>query len=237
MRSVSSAEAFARASSALVSEHDLTDILATLLADAVGSMNAQAGGILLVLEDSRMELLAATSHAAQALELFQLQEESGPCIDAVRSAQVVSVTGAEAIADRWSEVGAAILAAGHTAVRAYPMHWRGTVVGAMNIFFDHDPQDDTDQLHATGQAFADIATLVIVTPDTLSPESLQERTRAALTGRTIVERAKGVIAYREDINVETAYQRLRDLAREHGITLTAICERVLAAASQGRSEY
>ena len=232
MKPASSVEALARATSALVSEHDVTDVLASLLTDALGALRASAGGVLLSLDDGRMELLAASSHRTRELELFQVQEESGPCVDAVRSGQAVSVSGADELVRRWPEVGEAILAAGHTSVHAYPMHWHGTVLGAMNMFSDGDAGAAPDDQAVMGQAFADIATLVIVHPE-LSVEVVHERTRAALAGRTVVEQAKGVVAYRDGMSVEEAYDRLRDLARERQMTLTELCMTVVMAASRG----
>jgi hypothetical protein len=236
MKPASSAEALARATSALVAEHDVTDVLASLLSDALGPLGARAGGILLSLDDGRMELLAATSHRTRDLELFQVQEESGPCIDAVRSGQALSVEGADELVRRWPEVGEAILAAGHTSVHAYPMHWHGTVLGAMNVFHDGGAEVVPDDHSLLGQAFADIATLVIVHPE-LSVDVVHERTRAALAGRTVVEQAKGVVAYRDGVSVEEAYDRLRELARERGATLTELCAHVVMAASRGAREY
>jgi len=88
MTADSSIQALARAASALVREHDLTDVMATLLDDAVRSMGATSGG-LLMLDGDRLELLAATSHSAEHLELFQMQEQLGPCHEAITTGQAV----------------------------------------------------------------------------------------------------------------------------------------------------
>ena len=234
MTADSSIQALARAASALVREHDLTDVMATLLDDAVRSMGATSGG-LLMLDGDRLELLAATSHSAEHLELFQMQEQLGPCHEAITTGQAVEVHGAEAIAERWADVGAAIVAAGHSAVRAHPMTWRGDVLGAVNLFGgDGLSSDQGIDLPTVGQAFADMATLVILTPERLSDEAIAERTRTALAGRTVVERAKGVLAYVEDLTVDAAYERLRELAGQGQVSLTAAAEEVLSKASAVR---
>jgi len=231
MTADSSIEAFARAASALVREHDLTDVVATLLGDAVQSMGAASGG-LLMRDGDRLELLAATSHTAEHLELFQMQEQSGPCHEAISTGKAVEVHGAEAITERWHDVGRAIVAAGHSAVRAHPLIWRGDVLGAMNLFGgDGFASDQGIDLPTVGQAFADMATLVILTPERLSDEAIAERTRTALAGRTVVERAKGVLAYVEDLTVDAAYDRLRELARQRDLPLTAAAEEVLTRAT------
>ncbi len=236
MTAPTSTEALARAVSALVREHDVTDVLQRLLADAIEALGARAGGLLLVSNGEGLELLAATSHAATELELLQVQERSGPCFEAVTGGEVVQVTGREALVERWPEVGRAIVEAGYESVTAYPLRWRDEVLGAMNIF--HAAQAPTPQeTDLLGPAFADVATLVIVTPVELSSKTLQRRAREALTGRTVIEQAKGVIAFREGVDVAVAYERLVATARDRGVSLSDMARVVLASTAPGAPSY
>jgi len=91
--------------------------------------------------------------------------------------------------------------------------------------------DDVDALHVLGQAFADMATLVILHPEELSASEMRVRTEHALEGRTVVEQAKGVIAYLEDLEIGDAYHALRTRADEDGVTLTVMAQRILDDAS------
>jgi hypothetical protein len=226
----SSTEAFARVASALVRDHDLTSVLADLLADALSAMSAGAAGLLVQQGSARLELLTATSHEAAQLELFQLQERSGPCVDAMASGSPVWESGAERLEKRWPEVGRAITAAGHIAVHAYPLRWRERHIGAMNVFFTELPGDE-DGLHVLGQAFADMATLVILHPEELAASEIMERTELALAGRTVVEQAKGVIAYLQDVGIDEAYDALRARANRERLSLTAMAQRVVDGAA------
>lgn len=223
-------EAFARVASALVSEHDLTGVLAHLLSDAQSAMSASAVGLLVRVDTARLELLTATSHAAAEIELFQIQEHAGPCLDAMLSGSPVWESGAERLESRWPTVGRAVTAAGYDTVHAYPLRWRDRHIGAMNVFFAEGP-DDVDALHVLGQAFADMATLVILHPEELSASEMRVRTEHALEGRTVVEQAKGVIAYLEDLEIGDAYHALRTRADEDGVTLTVMAQRILDDAS------
>lgn len=69
--------ALARAASALVRPHDTTDLLATLLADAVRPLGA-AGGLVLIEDTHELELLAATSHRAREVELSRSSTAADP---------------------------------------------------------------------------------------------------------------------------------------------------------------
>ena len=237
MTASTSTVALARAASAMVATHDVTDVLATLLTDAVSALSANSCGLLLVAEHGRLELLSATSHRAVELELYQVQVSAGPCFDAVHDGALVSATGRDELAERWDDVGRAVAAAGFTSVHAFPLRWRDTVLGAMNVFHAEPPALSSDELAVVGHAFADIATLVIVAPEELSPTLLQRRARTALAGRAAVEQAKGVLSFREDIDVDVAYERLRALARERGVSLTDMARRVLDSAVRGDADY
>jgi hypothetical protein len=112
------AQAFADATSALTREHDVTDVLARLVADCAQLLSAEAIGVLVLNAHSDLELLASTSHRVAELELFQIQHDSGPCIDAIRSSEIVSAAGATEMNRRWPAVGPAISHAGYHALRA-----------------------------------------------------------------------------------------------------------------------
>ena len=235
MTSSASTRALCRATSALVRDHDLTGVLADLLADAVEATDAKAGALLMSVDDGLLEVLSATSHRARELELYQAQERSGPCPDAVSTGEMVHVAGAERLVETWGDLGQAMVDAGYLSVRAFPMRWRGKVMGAMNLFGGTAEDADAEEQVLLGQSFADIATLLIVHPEEVTTQTLRQRTAEALAGRTVVEQAKGVIAYREDVGMDTAYERLRELAGRRGITLSQAASEVVAAATRGRA--
>ena len=233
MTGSSMTEALARATSALVGAHDTTDLLAALLLDAVQALGGAAGGLVLTDEADGLELLAATSHVAGEVELYQIQHRGGPCHEAARDGAVVSCRSAADITSRWGDVGEAIVGAGFTAVHAFPVTWGGEPYGALNVFHAATPQGDEAELVPAGRAFADVASLVIVAPQDVDGVELGRRKRLALAGRTAVEQAKGVIAFREDVPTDEAYVRLVELASAAGVTLTGMARRVLQAAVDG----
>jgi len=211
-------QAMARAASTLVSDHDVTDVLARLLADAADSLDACAAGMLLLRPHGLLEVLTATSHRALDLELYQAQERRGPCAEAATTDASVVATDLASIRDRWPDLAPLVESAGYVAVQAHPLHWHGQVLGALNVFHDRELLSPADDL---GQAFADVATLVLVTPTQLSTRTLTALVDAALSGRTVIEQAKGVLAYRLAVSTEQAYTELLRRAREGGSSVTA----------------
>jgi GAF domain-containing protein len=226
------AQALADAASALTGDSDVTDMLARLVDDARGVLGAQAVGLLLLTESGDLELLSATSHRAAELEIFQIQHDAGPCVDAIRAGTVVSVTGTSEIRSRWPDTGPAIVDAGYSAVHAYPLRWHGRTLGAMNVFRDDASPQQAASEDDTGQAFANIATIVIVQPGGLTRQQVTDRVQQALEARTVIEQAKGVLAYTRDLDMSAAYDLLRAQAADSRASLTATAADVIARAQE-----
>jgi ANTAR domain/GAF domain len=220
------ASAFADAAAALVGEPDVADILAHLLADCVTVMDADAVAILARDATGELSLLAASSHRATELELLQIQRSAGPCVDVIESNEALAVSGTAQLEERWEHVGRAIADAGFTAVEAYPMRWRGTVLGGLNVFSSRP----TSAAHTAGvgQTFADIATLAVIYSMPISAEQAATRLHEALNARELVEQAKGVIAYVDGVDMSTAYDTLLRRADLNGEPLTRTADDVIA---------
>jgi len=225
------ADSLAGAVAELLQEHDVADLLLRLTQDAARFAGGDAAGLLVRTNGGPLELLAATSHRATYLELFQAQRDEGPCIDVVRTGQAVEAIGREEIVARWPLVGQAIVAAGFSTVLGIPLDWRGGVLGGLNIF-GHDPSGLHDDGARAARAVADMLTLVILQPDHLHADELDRRVVQALGGRAVVEQAKGAIAYQLGIDPAEAYDVLLESSVREGRSLTHVAREVLRKAQR-----
>ena len=219
----------AEATSAMVQGHDVTGVLATLVRGCGEALSARAVCVLIRSDDGQIELLSSSTHAIAELELFQALQATGPCIDAISGVSAVSVTGSADILARWPVVGRAIIEGGYQSVLASPLRWRGRNVGAMNAFFVYSSPRTKEQA-LLAQAFADVATLVIVQDVELTMSQVNDRIRSALVGRIIIEQAKGVIAFQQTLDMSAAYDLLVRTASRKRTSLTHTAERIVAKA-------
>jgi transcriptional regulator with GAF, ATPase, and Fis domain len=231
MTATTASQAFVDAAAAMVQQDDVADTLVRLLENCADLTSAAAIGLLVKDSHGRLEVLSATSHLAAELELYQLQHDTGPCVEVAVTGAVVSVRSDSDITTRWDKVGEAIIAAGFHAVQAVPLRWHGRLIGAMNAFHA-DPGTADDESRQLTQAFADIATLVIVQSTTLTSTELDERVRAALAGRTVIEQAKGVLAETTGVDMATAYQQLVRHALENHTSLTDAATHIIQQAQR-----
>jgi hypothetical protein len=219
---VTAVEALAAAASGLVSERRTADVLTDLVLDCTSVLDARSVAILVTVETKELALLNASSHEAAEIELLQGQSLVGPCVDVIRSGEQVVVAGEADMKARWGEVGTAMSAAGYRAVDAYPMRWGGRVLGGLNVFRE-SPAGPDPELRAIGQAFADFAALLVVHNADIPIDQIKARVYDAVQARSIVEQAKGVLAYVHRVDPAHAYDLLLDRAsREGGLTVAAL---------------
>ena len=212
------ASALTDAVSALVGDPDVTDILHRIVNDCETVLSADAVAILVRDSTGELSLLSATSHQVADLELLQIQRSSGPCVEVLTTGEALSVSGVDQMVERWQDVGQAIANAGFESVEAFPLRWRGTALGGLNVFRASAPSSPVGA--STGQAFADVATLAIACSLPVSADEASQRLHAALNARELVEQAKGVLAYVEGVELAAAYDLLLQRAQERGQTLT-----------------
>lgn len=221
---------FAAAAAALVTSEDTLGIITGLLVDASDALGAAGAGLVLVGRDGGLELLAAISHRAEELQLFQLQVQTGPCVDAVRQGTAVAAATADAIVTRWPALAAAFRSAGFGALHATPMRWHGQTLGAVNLFWhtSHDVAQDRVLI----QAYTDIATVVIVHAEPVTVAELAQRTQDALASRRVIEQAKGVLAYRHRVSMQAAYAQILRIAGACGNSLSDTAAHIIDEAHQ-----
>jgi GAF domain-containing protein len=227
MRSTTSGAAFAAANAAMIRGVDGASTVHMLLADCLGLLGADTAGVLVRVGDQGLELLAATSHKALELELYQVQVHNGPCVETIESGESVAATGDAELEDRWPDFGRAMSAAGLRTVHTAPMRWHERVLGGMNLFWSTS-RTLTREERELAQAFADISTLALMQPPTGDdPNAVAEKLRAALHGRVVIERAKGVLAQTEHLEMDEAFARLVQVSDETARPLAQVAQSIL----------
>jgi GAF domain-containing protein len=224
MTRTTSGAAFAAANAAMVKGVDGASTVHVLLTDCVALLGAGAAGVLVTV-DHGLELLAATSHSAIELELHQAHVHEGPCVEVIESGTRVAAAAGEA--DRWPGFARAMSTAGFGTVLATPMRWHDRVLGGLNLFWGPSRSLTQDELELA-QAFADIATLALMqSPVTDGPEFVAQKLRMALQGRVVIERAKGVLAQTDDLEMDAAFARLVEVSEQTGRPLAHVAQGIL----------
>jgi len=224
------AEAFVEAADTLVDDFDVIDFLHTLAERCVQLLDVDAAGLMLVDQRGQLHATAASAENARLLELFELQSDAGPCVDAFRTGAGVVNADLHANYERWPKFAEAAELAGYVSVHALPLRLRTTVIGALNLFCARPGELSEDDIRA-GQALADVATIgILAQRNVYQAELLTTQLQTALTSRVIIEQAKGVLAERRKINVDEAFAVMRRHARDHNLLLSDLARDVATGA-------
>jgi len=211
----------------LVADFDVVDLL-TLLADrCVDVLDVAAAGLMLASPDGGLRVMASSSETMRVLELFELQAQEGPCLDAYRTGEAVVNQDLATVNGRWPRFAPEALAAGFHSVHALPMRLRGSVIGALNLFHV-DPGEMRRADVDAAQALADVATIAILQHRAArEAQVVNEQLNVALNSRILIEQAKGMVAERQALDMGQAFAALRIHARNHNLRLADVARDVI----------
>jgi transcriptional regulator with GAF, ATPase, and Fis domain len=215
-------ETFVELTDTMVADFDVVDFLHLVTDRSVQLLDVSAAGLLLADPRGELRVVAASSEAARLLELFQLQNQQGPCLDCFRAGQPVAAADLDAEAGRWPRFATAARRAGFTAVQALPLRLRDQVIGALNLFRAQPGVFDPADVRI-GQALADVATISLLHERSMrQSDALNEQLQSALNSRVVIEQAKGKLAERLGLDMAQAFSLLRDYGRARNRRLSEL---------------
>lgn len=216
------ADTFVGIVDSLVDDFDIIDMLTGLTDGCVKLGLATASGILLADDQHNLRVMAASSERAHLLELFQLQNDEGPCLEAFSTGEpVVHLDLADAF-DRWPTFAPEAVRAGFSSVRAFPLRLRTSAIGAMNLFSAERGAIGEPGKHLA-QALADVASIAILQDQMIRRSDLRAgELQHALDSRVAIEQAKGMLSERANVDMDEAFAMLRTYARSARRHLTEV---------------
>jgi GAF domain-containing protein len=218
--------AFNKLADILVREFNVEEYLNGLTTNCVRVLDIDAAGVLLTVDNARLESVCATTEAARLLGVLQVTADEGPCVEAARTGQTINASDLRS-EQRWNKFTPAVLNAGFAAAHAIPLRLRGQMIGALNLFRRRaGPLSREDQ--ALSQALAEAATAGLLSKRALEDaETLAGQLKSALTTRVVIEQAKGILAARRGSTLDDAFEVMRSFARNDRRLLSEIAQAVV----------
>ena len=224
------AEAFVTLADTLVADYDVIDVLHQLTVECVELLRVDAAGLLLSDQRGNLQMAAASTERARVVELFQLQNDEGPCLDCFRTSRPIAAPDLRGMTE-WPRFIGHTLDTGYRSVHAVPMRLRTETIGALNLFGIQPGALSPEDLRI-GQALADVATIGILQERAIRRRDiLAEQLQAALNSRVIIEQAKGILAERGRLDPSQAFALLRSQARINNVRLSDLARDVITGAT------
>jgi len=219
--------AFIEFADTFVDDYDVVEFMHRLAMRCVELVDASEAGIMLADGEGKLHYLASSSERMRLIELFELQHDEGPCLDAFRTGVPVLSANADDASTRWPRFAPHAREVGFQSVAALPMRLRTSVIGALNLFsMTPDPLSQQDQQVA--QALADIATIGILQQRALSEEQVvTTQLQGALESRVLIEQAKGIVGERNHVSIDDAFNLLRGYARSHNSLMSKTASEII----------
>lgn len=221
------AATFVELADTLVDDFDLMELLTTLVERCVVLLDAAEVGLVLA-NGQRLRVMASSTERVHAIELFEVQQDEGPCLDCLRTGVALDAIALDAAAARrWPRFQPRARQAGFRSVMALPLRLRNKAIGAVNVFFAHTRPPSSDDIRLA-QALADAATIAILQQRLLADSGeVVDQLQRALDTRVAIEQAKGMVAEQLGIEVGEAFYLLRGRARDENLTIAAVAEGVI----------
>jgi transcriptional regulator with GAF, ATPase, and Fis domain len=224
-------DTFVELADTMVTDFDIIDFLHLLTDRSISLLAASAAGVVLADPRGELRVAAASSEEAGLLELFQLQNDQGPCLQCFRTGRAVTATDMAGPDGRWPRFAEAAARAGFATVEALPMRLRDQVIGALNLFGAQPGQFGPADVRI-GQALADVATIGLLHERNVRRrETVAEQLQTALNSRVVIEQAKGKLAERLGMDMDLAFAMLRDHARNSNQRLTDVARNFITSGS------
>ena len=224
------AHTFVELADTLVDDFDVVECMALLVERSVELLDAGAAGLVLADDAGRLRLMASTSEAIELVELFQVQNDEGPCLDCYRTGERIMADDLTEAAERWPSFVPFATYNGFYAGHAFPLRLRGRILGALNLFRD-EPGGLAPADVSAGQAMADVAAIAILQARAMRDAQLvSDQLQHALHSRIAIEQAKGKLSERAGIGMDQAFSTLRGYARGSHRLLVEVAEEVVSGA-------
>jgi GAF domain-containing protein len=210
------------------SAEDLLDLMGRASREAVRLLDdVQWAGVTAQFPDEDPFTTAHTDDTVLIVDEYQYAQQDGPCLQAMRTDRRIRMTLTDVRA-RWPQLADGAQAAGVHSFLALPLHVRDQAVGSMNLYSSDphgfaDPEPDPDIL-AVLTEYLDRG---LTTYTEQQPTALAPTLRAAMTARTVIEQAVGVLMATNHINAGHARDLLRRQAHGAGVTTVGHAEHIL----------
>jgi GAF domain-containing protein len=222
------AEVFVEVADTLVDEFDVIEFLEVVAIRTANLLDDSAVGVLLANHGGNLEFIAASEESVRLLELFQVQQSEGPCLDAFRTGKPVVSADLRKATKRWPQFAPRSVAAGLLSVHAFPLRLRAETIGVLNVFSANVNGHLTGTDSAVVQALADVAAIGLLQERAIKRgELLTEQLQGALNSRVIIEQAKGVVAQACGVTVNQAFEIIRHYSRNHQRRLSEVAHAVV----------
>ena len=207
----------------------LPDILVHIAELAVRAIPGADGAGLTMLEENRPQTVVASAEFVREVDDVQYGLGEGPSLLAVETG-VTQISGSLGGEARWPKFGPRVGRLGVHSALSLPMLLPDRVVGAMNMYARAKNAFGPESVRI-GELFAVPAAVSVRNALILAQsQRLSMQLQQALTHRTTIDQAIGIVMSRTGVGPKEAFDRLRAMSQSQHVKVAEISRRLVEEA-------
>ncbi|GAA0929944.1 GAF and ANTAR domain-containing protein [Pseudonocardia zijingensis] len=228
-------DAAAELAALLLSTESFDELLHGVAVLSVRLVSGASTASITMAERERVLTVASVDELATRMDLHQYESGAGPCVEALRSATLVHSPDLQK-EERWGGFGDIAVGLGVTGALAVPLMARDGAVGVLNHYATGDAVfDERDQEVAQALA-AHTAIALTAALRTYDQVSLTDHLRTALSSRSVIDQAIGIVMGRERCSADQAFDVLRKVSQQRNVKLRRVATELVTATGHSRAE-
>jgi GAF domain-containing protein len=227
-------DAAAELAALLLSTESFDGLLRGVAELAVQLVDGAATASITLAERGRVITVAAADAVAMQIDRYQYEQNAGPCLDALRSGSVVHVADLRTH-PHWGELLTIMSNHGVASALAVPLMARDGAVGVLNLYSAGTGFDERDQELARVLA-AHAAVALTAALRTYDQVSLTDNLRIALSSRSVIDQAIGIVMGRERCSADKAFDVLRNVSQQRNTKLRHVATELVTAMARAAGD-
>lgn len=215
------AAALAEITGAMLALPDLEELLTRLAEVAAATVSTGSWCGITVSDGGRAFTVATSDPRAQRVDELQYARGDGPCLQSLRTGEVVSVPDMAA-EPRWGDYPAHAAAAGVRSSFSVPLSLEGSTDGVLNLYAAQPDAFTEDPVRAATEVAAGAAGAIAMTLRLAAQVRLTEQLQTALSTRAVIDRAVGIVMRDRRCTADEAFTQLRTLSQQRNVKLRVL---------------
>lgn len=188
-----------------------------------------ACGVTVLRDGAPLSIMPDTAPYAK-LEAYQYEHDGGPILAAITQRRTVVATLSQ-LQDQWPAYADLTRELDVSCSLVLPLVVGDDVLGALSLYSTAADCDLTVAQNL-GELVADLASTALSCMARHAEKTkLTEELQQALVSRAVIEQAKGVLIATQDLDVDTAFTRLRRTSQNHNIKLRDVAASIVSTHS------
>jgi GAF domain-containing protein len=220
----------------LLSTESFEDLLQGVAELSVRAIEPVATCGITLSQDDRVFTVASADALACELDEHQYEHDMGPCLQSLASGEAVEAADL-AVEDRWQGYPTIAMAYGILAILSTPLIVAGNPVGVLNLYARTPGAFSAVDRQLAALLAGQAAIAVTAALRHYDEVTLSDHLRIALSSRSVIDQAIGIVMAQRRCSPEEAFGTLRTISQRRNIKLRVVAAELVHATQRPSPDH